>query len=77
MKYYGVDARWWNDDLQAHFGDPKTIHEISDTEIVQYIIKFGRAKIDSCANSVKFGITVPDFTEAKAKIFIYLENDYD
>lgn len=42
---YVVFARDWNSQLQDRFGNQNSVHELTDTEIVDAIIKHGRAEI--------------------------------
>lgn len=43
---YRVHARdYWSSELQARFGDMDSIHELTDTEVVDVIRSFGRAEI--------------------------------
>lgn len=58
---YRVQARDWNLNLQNKFGECYSFHELSDTNIVDSIIEFGRAEI-----TVKEDYKVIDF-----------QNDYD
>lgn len=44
MKYQ-VSARDWDTDFRLRFGDNYSVHELSDTEVVESIKQFGRAEI--------------------------------
>jgi hypothetical protein len=46
MKYI-ITARCWGSEHTQRFGAFGSIHDLSDTEVVQAIIKFGRAEIDT------------------------------
>jgi hypothetical protein len=44
MKYY-VCARWWNAKFESRFGEQYSEHNLSDEEVVNAIITYGRADI--------------------------------
>lgn len=46
MSKYKVKARWWHEDFQSRFGNEYSIHNLSDSDVVQLIMEFGRAHID-------------------------------
>jgi hypothetical protein len=64
-KKYCVRARGWDEELAARFGELGSVHTLTDTEVVDAIITFGRASIDQACYT--FG----------ADLILYFENDYD
>lgn len=61
-----VTARWWDEELRAHFGECGSIHHFPDdlqTFMVRYAIPFGRFQVHQ---------EEPDGT-----LTIEFQNDYD
>ena len=45
MKYYVTARDNWNSDLEQRFGEDDSLHDLSDAEVVEAIMTFGRAEI--------------------------------
>lgn len=45
MRYKIIARDNWDKTLQDRFGDCGSIHELTDTEVVEAIIQFGRCQI--------------------------------
>jgi hypothetical protein len=59
---YTMTARCWNDEHKVEFGKYGSVHELTDTEVVDLIILYGRATITQ---------------ESSTERTIHIENDYD
>jgi len=72
MKYI-VTARNWNEELEAQFGEQnpylpfgeETIHDLTDSDVIQAIIQHGRASINRQTR------------DEKEILELRFENDYD
>lgn len=42
---YKITARAWNDSFRDRFGQSDNLHGLSDSEVIEAIIQFGRASI--------------------------------
>ena len=66
---YQIQARDWDKELQARFGKPDQGCELTDREVIEAIVEFGRASILNVQPSGE-----PGSDEYRELIF---ENTYD
>lgn len=50
---YVVSARYWDEALRARFGNANSFHEMTSCRVIEAIIKFGRAHIETLPNETR------------------------
>ncbi len=75
MNKYIIYARSWGDGLKKRFGEEYSTHELTDAQVIEAIISFGRASIILFGDASSF-ITSSSNCTADSKA-IEFQNDYD